>query len=105
MVEGIAQGFGYSCRPGPELFIIGGAASNVFFIDPVGAHGPPFVMIAVEPDLGQILKIPVAGNLRYRQVAVIVNDRLIFGVFVVKYFRRFVLDAVVPLLSNFAADL
>jgi hypothetical protein len=41
-------------------------------------------MVAVEPDLGDILKLPVLGNLVGRQVAVVVDDGLRRGVLVVE---------------------
>ena len=59
------------------------------FIDAIGTHGPPFVMIAIKPDLGQILELLVYGNVFHRQVAVVVINRHALGIIMVKDFGRF----------------
>jgi len=40
----------------------------------VGAHGPPFVMIAMEPNFCDIIENPVFGNILWREVTMIIDD-------------------------------
>jgi len=47
-------------------------------------------MVAVEPDLGNIFKLPVPGDFLWRQVVVVVNDGEVFGVSVIEATRKVV---------------
>ena len=51
------------------------------FADAVGPHGAPFVVVAFQPDFEQIPKAAVGRHVLRRQVAMIVEDGLIFGIF------------------------
>ena len=73
-----------------EFIVIARAARYQFFRYAVIAHQPPFVVIAAEPDFGDIVKPFVFQNLLFRKVAMIVENRHIFRVSFVKFYRRFV---------------
>jgi hypothetical protein len=45
-------------------------------------------MIAFEPDLGQVLELPVGSYVVRRQMTMVVNDRQVFGVLVVQPLGR-----------------
>ena len=74
MVERIAQGMRDCLGPHTELFERIRVTGAVALIDTVGPHRAPFVMVALEPDLEQILKLSVVGDIVRRQVAVVVED-------------------------------
>ena len=46
-------------------------------------------MVAAEPDLGDVRKTLVLVDLLRGDVAMVVDDRRIGGVFMIEYFRRF----------------
>ena len=84
VVEGIAKGPGN--RPRPRLkFVIRGCRSRAVFLShPIAAHGPPFVVVPLEPNLEEIGEAAIAGNIGGRQMAVIINDRQILREFVIQ---------------------
>ena len=67
----IWNGFG----PFLKFFKIGRLTCAVFLVDSIGSHRSPFVMVAVKPDLGQVLKLFVIRNLTRRNMAMIVENR------------------------------
>ena len=78
VVERVAQGVRRRPRPGHELLKRLRVAGHVALLNPVGAHGPPLVMVAFQPRFGQVVEAPVLGDLLGRQMAVVIEDRL-FG--------------------------
>ena len=92
MVEWVAQGVGNGCRPLLKFFVIGLASGAIVFRDAIGAHGPPFVVVAVQPGLGQVVKAFVFGNLLRWQVVVVINDGHFMGILVVEQPRRLTLQ-------------
>jgi hypothetical protein len=58
----------------------------------IGTHSPPLVMIAIEPNLGKVLKIDIISDLIGRQMAMVINNRHVFGVLMVQLLRRFILQ-------------
>ena len=62
--------------PRLELFPRGGGAGDPLLADAVGPHGPPLVVVAIEPDGVEVFKPPVLGDVARAQVAVVVDDRL-----------------------------
>ncbi|MBA7589109.1 hypothetical protein ES708_31184 [subsurface metagenome] len=75
MIKWISQAAGHGLCPLLELLIITRIAGAVAFGHTIGSHCPPFVVVAVKPNLGQILELMVVGDLLSRQVAVIIVDR------------------------------
>ena len=76
VIERVAERVGDRAGPGLELVPVGRVAGDQALGHAVGAHRAPFVVIALEPDLGQRLEPVIVGDLVGRQVAVIVDDRL-----------------------------
>ena len=64
----------------PKFVQVGRIAGAVSLRHTACSHGPPFVMIAVQPDLRQVFKRGVLGDLLDRQMTVIINDRHILGI-------------------------
>src|SRR5690606_40439294 len=69
VIERIAHGVRNGESPLPEFLFVAGASGNIFFIDAEGAHCTPLVMIASQPDAGEVFKLPVIGYFVGRQMA------------------------------------
>ena len=76
MVERIAQRLGNRCCPRLKLGEGFRIARAKTFRHTVRAHGPPFVMIPLKPDLEQVLKLTVQRNVTRRQVTMIIQNWL-----------------------------
>ena len=85
MVEGIAQRVGHGGGPGGKLF----PAARVARAKPLGVavspHSSPLVVISAEPNFGEIGKDMVVGDVGRGQVIVIVEQRGVRGVAVIKF--------------------
>ncbi|MBA7710400.1 hypothetical protein ES703_119342 [subsurface metagenome] len=92
VIKWISQAAGYGLGPLLELLIITRIAGTVLFVDTIGSHCPPFVVVVVKPNLGQILELMVVGDLLSRQVAVIIVDRHLCRVLMVKGSRSLCLE-------------
>src|SRR5262249_12278114 len=57
-----------------------------------GPHCPPLVVIAIEPNLSEVRKAMILGNLLRRQVAMVVDDRKIAREAMIKLDRAVVLQ-------------
>jgi hypothetical protein len=88
VVERIAQGVRDRPRPGHELVIRLGIAGAELLVHPVGAHGPPLVVVACQPEVIQVVKGAVGGQVLGGQVAVVVVDGHRLGVVVVELARH-----------------
>ena len=88
MIQGIAQRVGNGLGPGDELVMRRGAAGAEFFRHAVAAHRAPFVVIAFQPDLKQVFELAVFRDVAWRDVTVIIEDRLGLGELMVKFARR-----------------
>lgn len=84
VVEGVAQGVGDGFGPGGEFVFPGGVAGDVGFGDAVGAHGPPFVVVATKPQVADGFIRRVAGDFVDGEVGVVVVDGFVFGELMVK---------------------
>ena len=89
VIERIAERVRHGGRPGFELVKWTGAARAKTFRDAVGAHGAPFVMVAFQPDFKKVFELAVGGDVARRNVAMVVKNRLVLGVLVVKFAGRF----------------
>src|SRR6202140_529890 len=76
VIERIAQRVGHGSRPGQKFLVGRGAPSDVLFRNPIGPHGPPFVVVSLQPDLKQICELPIFRNVLRGKMAVIIEDRL-----------------------------
>jgi hypothetical protein len=64
----------------------------VFFIHPMPTHAPPFVMVPIEPGLGQVLKTGIFGDKLRRKMIVVVNDGHVFGIPVIEVLRGLIIQ-------------
>ena len=71
-----------------ELVVPGGVARDILLLDAIRAHLAPLVVVAAQPNLRDIRPALVLGNLARRQMAVVVDDRHILGVAMVKLAGR-----------------
>ena len=67
-----------------EFFPVISVTGDKMLIDSVGTHQPPFIMVAAEPKLGDILKTAVFPDFLGIDMTVIINNRHIFGVFMIQ---------------------
>ena len=74
----------YGGRPGIKFLAIGSIAGAQTLGYAVSTHRTPFIVIAFQPDVIQILKPIILRDLLRRQVAVVVKNRLVFRVIVVQ---------------------
>src|SRR3546814_5395236 len=58
-----------------KLFAVGLVAGDIAFINPIGPHGAPLIVVAVEPYLGNVIKLRVFSYLLRREMAMVVYDR------------------------------
>ena len=76
----------------------GSVAGDKLFFNTIGPHGAPFVMVTVQPDLRQVFKLFILGNIANRQVTVIVINRHAFGVLVLEEIYKSPANRIVPLI-------
>ncbi len=74
-IQRIAQHFGHRTGPCLEFFKRVGRSGDELFADAGPAHGAPFVMVATQPNLGQVGINAVVGDFFGRQMIVVINDR------------------------------
>ena len=55
VVQRIADGLAQHLSPLQEFVVIAGVAGDVFFLHSGAAHQPPFVMVAAQPDLRDVV--------------------------------------------------
>src|SRR5882762_9691778 len=77
VIERIAQRVWHGGRPGLELGKGIGIPRAEFFGNPIGPHRPPLVMIAFEPYLKQVLELPIFRNVPWREMAMVIENRLL----------------------------
>ncbi len=92
VIERVPEALRHRGCPRRELVVRFGVARAAALRHTVGAHGPPLVVIALQPDFEQVGEAAILGDVARRQVAVIVQDRLICRVVPVKPSRRFGLE-------------
>ena len=74
MVERIAQGCRHGASPGKKLFVRVRVAGAEAFVNSVGPHGAPFVVIALQPDLEEIIETTVRGDIRRREMRMVIQN-------------------------------
>ena len=87
VIQRVAQGIRHCSSPLLKFFVIGFVASAISFSHPIGAHGPPLVVIAVQPGLAEVVKNFVFGYLLWRQMVVVVDNGHFAGVLMVEQSR------------------
>ena len=84
VIQGIADQLLQSFGPFLKFLPGRGVAGDEGLFDAVGTHLPPFVVIAAQPDLGNIGKLSVLCDVLGADMAVIVQNRHGFGIVVVE---------------------
>ena len=76
-------------RPLLKFFPVRGATGNIIFVNAIGTHLPPFIMIPTQPYLRDILKLPILSDLLRIDMAVVVDNRHPFRIFMKQLFRGY----------------
>ncbi len=84
VIERISEALRDRGGPGEEFVVGRSFAGAKSFGDTVGTHGAPFVVITLQPDLEEIAKLPVGGDVRRGEMGVEIKDGLAGGKFVVE---------------------
>ena len=84
MVQGVAHGRGQGLRPLLKLFPIRSISGNILFLYARGTHQPPLIVVAAQPNLRNIIKLPVLPDFLGIDVAVIIHYRHLLRVIVVE---------------------
>src|SRR5437899_9839977 len=79
-------------RPGKELFARLAIPGAVTLGHAIGAHGAPFVMVAFQPNLKQVRELSIVRYVARRQMAVIVEYRLLRRITTVQVASRLILE-------------
>ena len=88
MIQRIAQGVWHGRTPSLMLFPRRGVTRTKALGHAICPQRPPFIVISPEPDFAEISKLMVVGNLRRRQVTVVIVNRFSGGVGVIQCARR-----------------
>ena len=78
VVEWISKGIRNSLGPGTEFLFWRSIAGDVRFWNPIGPHGPPFVVVMTKPEIGDVFPTLVSSDLIWREMGVIIDNRKIF---------------------------
>ncbi len=89
MVKRTAQEPGNRLRPLQELLPVRSVPGNETFVDTIGAHGPPGIMVMGQPDPGQVFESCVFRNVPRREVGVKIIQRGKLGIGSVERASRF----------------
>src|SRR5450631_4827718 len=76
MVERVAQRIRNRSRPRQKFFVRSRIPRNIFLRHAVGPHRPPFIVIALQPDLEEVAKPAIFRNVSWREMTVIIENRL-----------------------------
>src|SRR5438445_13697319 len=87
--EGISESARNGTRPREKFFKRRCVSGAETFRDAVGTHGAPFVMVAGKPDVGEIRKFAICGDVGYGKMGVVIEDRLALCNFGITLPRRF----------------
>ena len=83
MIERIADQHGHRLGKGHEPRLIVGSADKGV-VKAVGAHPPPFIVVAAQHQMPDVAKADILRDLPGRKVAVVVQDGHVLGKIVVK---------------------
>ena len=72
--DGVADAAAQGLGPLLELLASRGITGNEALVDAVGAHQAPLVVVAAQPNLGDVLKTLVFPDLLGRNVTMVVDD-------------------------------
>ena len=92
VIKRVSQGAGNRLCPFFKLFVIARVAGDVSFVNAVGSHRPPLVMVACQPPPGYVFEQVVFGNESGGQMTVVIINGHLLGVFVIKPASDFALQ-------------
>ena len=88
MIQRIAQGVWHGRTPSLMLFPRRGVTRTKSLGHAIRPQRPPFIVISHEPDFAEISKLMIVGNLRRRQVTVVIVNRFSGRIGVIQFARR-----------------
>ena len=89
VVQRIADQLGHGLGPGLEFLPVGGVGvGDILLFHTVGADLTPLIMVAAQPYLGDVVKLPVLVDLLGVDMAVVIHDRHLLRIVVVQLFRH-----------------
>ncbi len=92
VIQRIPQRVRNGAGPCQELRVWLGVAGDELLRYAVGPHGAPLVVIALQPNLKQVLELSIGRDVLRRQMAVVVENRLVFSEAVIKAARRLIVQ-------------
>ena len=90
MVQRAADQLRHDLCPFLEFLVLRRVAGDVSLVHAAGTHGAPFVVICRQPELRQIFILLSLRDLAWRQMVVIVVNRLVFRILVKQRPRYFI---------------
>ena len=89
MIERIAQRKRHGGCPRRKLFVGRGVTCAKALVNRIRPHGPPLVMVAFQPDFGQVAKPVVLRDSGGRKVRMVIEDWFLSCISLIKPSRRF----------------
>src|SRR3954465_876670 len=89
VIERIAQRKGHGRCPCRKLFVRRGVTCAKALVNGICPHGTPLVMVAFQPDFGQVAKPVVLRDSGGRKVRMVIEDWFLSCIFLIKPSRRF----------------
>ncbi len=80
VIQGVSDGASQNRGPGNKFVVIGSIARDQTLVDTARTHKAPFVVVAAEPELGDVVKFAILLDVLRADVTVIVNDRDLCGI-------------------------
>ena len=87
--QGIADGLAQTLCPLAEFLVVGGVTGDIFLLHAAGTHKAPFVVVAAQPHLGDIVELSVFCNLSGIDVTVVVQHGSTLCIVVKQLFSSF----------------
>ncbi len=84
MIKRVANSFRNGLCPGHELIFIGCGTCYIVFIDSIGPHGTPLIVVSLKPDGSKVFKLFIVSDFLNRQMTMVVVYRHCACVFMVQ---------------------
>ena len=82
VVQGISDCLSKALSPLAEFLIVGSISGDVLFVNSEGTHQTPFIMVAAQPYLSNVVKLTILSDFSGVDMAVIVQNRSVLCVIV-----------------------
>ena len=90
VVQWISHGIWNRFRPFLKFCKIIRISGNEVFINSIGSHSPPFIMIAIQPDLCQVFKFSVRSDIFRREMTMVIDDGHFSRMVMIQLFSSFI---------------